>query len=138
MRDVEKEEQKEEEIKVLTAFTLEKPVAQSAVALDAADRSALGELGLDIENMTISPLSLQYDGSGTHKDITHTYMEVVLKDGSVVDDMGAGYETAHSAAEQETTVFHAHRFFTAPILPEEIAGVRVWNDNAEELWIDVK
>ena len=28
--------------------------------------------------------------------------------------------------------------FTAPILPEEIAGVRVWNDNAEELWIDVK
>lgn len=138
VRDVEKEEQKEEEIKVLTAFTLEKPVAQSAVALDAADRSALGELGLDIENMTISPLSLQYDGSGTHKDITHTYMEVVLKDGSVVDDMGAGYETAHSAAEQETTVFHAHRFFTAPILPEEIAGVRVWNDNAEELWIDVK
>lgn len=138
VRDVEKEEQKEEEIKVLTAFTLEKPVVQSAVALDAADRSALGELGLDIENMTISPLSLQYDGSGTHKDITHTYMEVVLKDGSVVDDMGAGYETAHSAAEQETTVFHAHRFFTAPILPEEIAGVRVWNDNAEELWIDVK
>lgn len=142
VRDTEKEEQTgeeiKEEIKVLTEFTLEKPVAQSAVALDAADRSALGELGLDIENMTISPLSLQYDGSGTHKDITHTYMEVVLKDGSVVDDMGAGYETAHSAAEQETTAFHARRFFTAPILPEEIEGVRVWNDSAEELWIDVK
>ena len=88
--------------------------------------------------MTISPLSLQYTGSGTHRDITHTYMEVVLKDNSVAGDMGAGYETAYSAAEQEITAFRAHQFFTAPVLPEEIAGVRVWNDSAAEVWIDVK
>ncbi|MCI8975248.1 MAG: hypothetical protein HFH79_16950 [Lachnospiraceae bacterium] len=131
-------EQNEEQIKILTSFTLENPVEQSALALDSSTRSALGELGLEIEYMTISPLSLQYTGSGTHRDITHTYMEVVLKDNSVAGDMGAGYETAYSAAEQEITAFRAHQFFTAPVLPEEIAGVRVWNDSAAEVWIDVK
>lgn len=138
VQETKMQEQKEEQIKILTGFTLENPAQCCEIPLDAAVRSALGEMGLNIETMTITPLSLQYTGSGTHKDITHTYMEVVRKDGSVADKIEVGHETAHTAAEQETTVFHNRQFFTVPVLPEEIAGVRVWNDNAEELWIDVE
>lgn len=136
--EVVRQVQKEEQIKILTGFTLENPAQCRELPLGAAVRSALGEMGLNIETMTITPLSLQYTGSGTHKDITHTYMEVVRKDGSVADKIEVGHEMEHAAAEQETTVFHNRQFFAAPVLPEEIAGVRVWNDNAEELWIDVE
>lgn len=129
---------KEERAETISEFTLENAVERQEVPLDDAVRSALGGMGLTIDSLTISPLSLQYAGIGTHRDITHTYMEVILKDGSVVGDMGAGYDFDCSAAEREYTFFYARQFFTAPALPGQIAGVRVWNYKAEDVWIPVE
>lgn len=132
------EPEKEERAETLSEFTLEDAVECQEVPLDDAARSALGGMGLAMESLTISPLSLQYAGIGTHRDVTHTYMEVVLKDGSIVGDMGAGQDFDCSAAEREYTYFHARRLFTAPVLPGQIAGVRVWNDKEEDVWIPVE
>ncbi|MDE7324353.1 MAG: hypothetical protein K2N73_16900 [Lachnospiraceae bacterium] len=129
---------KEEQIEVLAEFTLENAVEQIEVPLDTQTRSGLEDMGVTVEKMTISPLSLQYAGSGTHRDITHMYMEVVLKDGSTVADMRTGYDFDCTASEREIASVHAGQFFAAPVLPEEIAGVRVWNYKTEDVWIPVE
>lgn len=132
-------EQKEgepDEIRVLTEFSLGNPVEQHELAVDAETNRSLQDMGMTIESMSVSPVSLRYSGIGTHRDVSQAAVEVVLRDGSVVEESASGSSLDFEcpASEKEYALYDAAILFAAPVLHEEIAGVRI-KYKTQQVWI---
>lgn len=122
-----------------TEFTLEKTLEQYELTIDAENAAALKNMGISVEQMSISPLSLCYSGKGTHTRALSASITVILKDGSVIENSGNGGGYALSDANRDNTSFSffASKLFAVPVLIEEVAEIHIQDHRGTDIHIPV-
>ena len=112
---------------VLSEFTLGNALEQQELKIDAENAAAFEEMGISVEQMIISPLSLSYSGKGTHTRALSASITVVLKDGSVVESSptGGGYSLSDKNRNNTSFSFCASQVFAVPIMIDNIAEIHI-------------
>lgn len=125
---------------IYTEFTLGKALEQYALTIDAENAAALKDIGISIENISLSPLSLCYSGKGTHTRALSASITVVLKDGRVIEKSpnGSGYALSDTNRDNTSFSFYARVFFTEPVLPEDIAEIHIQDNRGTDIHIPVE
>lgn len=126
--------------KFLTEFTLGSKVDRVNLTIDEPTRKALEEKGMMVEELSVSPISINY--SFISRFQVQYPVSVVLKDGSVVEHYsGGGY---HGNKRKEGKLKDEYPYlidysylFTTPIDLDEVDGIRITAGNTD-IWIPVK
>ena len=123
-----------------TEFTLEKTLERYKLTIDKENAAALMNMGVSVEQMSISPLSLCYSGKGTHTRALSASITVILKDGSVIENSGNGGGYALSDANRDNTSFSffASKLFAAPVLIEDVAEIYINDHRGTDIHIPVE
>ncbi|MDE6219345.1 MAG: DUF4179 domain-containing protein [Lachnospiraceae bacterium] len=130
-----------EESPVLYAeFTLEKAFAQHTLAIDAENAAALKDMGISVERMTISPLSLSCSGKGTHTRALSASITVLLKDGRIIkrSPNGSGYALSDANRDNTSFSFFARVLFEEPVLLEDITEIHIQDNRGTDIHIPVE
>ena len=126
--------------KLLTEFSLGPKVNRVNLRIDEPTRKALEEKGLMVEELSVSPISVNYSF------ISHFRAEypvsVVLKDGSVVEHYVGGGSGGHERKEgrlkdEYPYLSDSSYLFTTPINLDEIDGIRITTGKTD-IWIPVE
>lgn len=122
---------------ILTEFTLRDAVEQHSISIPTKQAEALGQLGLSMEQLTVSSISLHF--SGILKSVTPIPYSgaVVLKDGSTVEPSATGGSSSSLRTTEQGEMFSWSQLFAAPIQVEEISGIRIHHETSE-VWIPVE
>ncbi|MBD5485200.1 MAG: DUF4179 domain-containing protein [Lachnospiraceae bacterium] len=122
---------------ILTEFTLENPVEQHSVSIPAKQAEMLEQLGLSVEELTVSSISIHFSGI-LGSTVSGPYSgSVMLKDGSTVGFSASGGTSSGIGAANTEKPFSWCRLFDAPIQVEEIEGIRIYQGTSE-VWIPVE
>ncbi len=108
-------------------FTLGKALAQHEVAIRADNAAALENMGLSIDSMSLSPISLRYAGKDTQASALSVSITVVRKDGRIIENApnGGSQRTGRTGQDDLGFSFSACVLFAEPVLPEEIAEIHI-------------
>ena len=122
---------------VLTEFTLGNPVEQHSVSIPAKQAEMLEQLGLSVEELTVSSISIHFSGI-LGSTVSAPYSgSVMLKDGSTVGFSASGGTSSGIGTANIGKPFSWCRLFDAPIQVEEIEGIRIYQGTSE-VWIPVE
>lgn len=123
-----------------TAFTLGKALEQRELTIDAENAAALSNMGISVERMLLSPLSLCCSGKGTHTRALSASISVVLKDGRVIENSpnGSGYALSDTNQNNTSFSFFARVLFEEPIPLEDIAEIHIQNHRNTDIHIPVE
>ena len=123
-----------------TEFTLEKILEHHELTIDAENTAALKNMGISVERMTISPLSLCYSGKGTHTRALSASITVILKDGSVIENSGngGGYTLSNANRNNTSFSFFASKLFAMPVLIEDVAEIHIQDYRGSDIHIPVE
>lgn len=123
-----------------TEFTLEKALEQYELTIDAENAAALQDMGISIERMSISPLSLSYSGTGTHTKALSASITVILKDGSIIEPSpsGGGYSLSDANRDNTSFSFFAGKIFATPVMIEDIAEIHIQDYHDADIHIPVE
>ena len=123
--------------KILTEFTLGNPVEQHNVSIPAKQTEMLKQLGLSVDELTISSISIHFSGI-LGSTVSAPYSgSVMLKDESTVGFSASGGSLSGIGTASIGKQFSWCRLFNAPIQVEEIEGIRI-NQGTSEVWIPVE
>ena len=134
---VKRAEQPEGSDEILTEFTLEDAVEQQSIAIPEEQAEAFEQLGLSVEEISVSSMSLYFSGIRESTAVMPALGAVVLKDGSAVELSATGGASGNGETTDAGRAFYCYRLFAAPIQVEEIAGIRIRQDRSE-VWIPVE
>ena len=134
---VEKAKQPENPDEVLTEFTLGNALEQRSIVISEEQAEEFGQLGLSVEEMTVSSMSIHFSGIRESTAVMPALGAVVLKDGSTVGLSATGGASGSGEMTETGRVFYCYRLFAAPIQVEEIAGIRI-RQGRSEVWIPVE
>lgn len=125
---------------IYTEFTLGKALEQYELTIDAENAAALNDMGISVESMSLSPLSLCYSGKGTHTSALSASITVVLNDGRTVEKSpnGSGYALNDTNRNNTSFSFFARVFFAEPVLPEDIAEIHIQDNRGTDIHIPIK
>lgn len=123
--------------KVLTEFTLGNALEQHNIAISEEQAEAFEQLGLSVEEMSVSSISIRFSGIRESTAVMPSLGAVVLKDGSAVGLSASGGISGNGEMTEAGREFYCYWLFAAPIQAEEIAGIRIWQDRSE-VWIPVE
>ncbi|MBD5524927.1 MAG: DUF4179 domain-containing protein [Lachnospiraceae bacterium] len=130
-------EQPEAPDEILTEFTLGNPVEQHSVSIPAKQAEMLEQLGLSMDELTVSSISIHFSGI-LESPVSAPYSgSVILKDGSTVGFSASGGASSGIGTAYTGKPFSWCRLFDAPIQVEEIEGIRIYQ-GASEVWIPVE
>lgn len=126
--------------KFLTEFTLGSKVDRVNLTIDEPTRKALEEKGMMVEELSVSPISINY--SFISRFQVQYPVSVVLKDGSVVEHYsGGGY---HGNKRKEGKLKDEYPYlidysylFTTPFDLDEVDGIRITTGKTD-IWIPVE
>lgn len=123
----------------LASITLEKALEPLELTVSTENAAALEDMGISVERMTLSPLSLCYSGTGTHPRILSSSITVVLKDGRIIESSpnGSGYALSDTGRNKTSFSFIARELFAEPVLPEEVAEIHISNSQGADIHIPV-
>lgn len=112
---------------ILSEFTLGDALEQQELSIDAQNAAVLEKMGVSVEHMIISPISLSCYGKGTHTQALSASITIVLKDGSVIEKSptGSGYSLSDTNQDNTSFSFCASQVFAAPVLLEDIAEIHI-------------
>lgn len=134
---VERAEPPEAPDEILTEFTLGNPVEQHSVSISAKQAEMLEQLGLSVDELTVSSISIHFSGI-LGSTVSGPYSgSVILKDGSTVGFSASGGASSGIGAANTGKPFSWCRLFDAPIQIEEIEGIRIYQGTSE-VWIPVE
>ena len=134
---VERAEPPEAPDEILTEFTLGNPVEQHSVSISAKQAEMLEQLGLSVDELTVSSISIHFSGI-LGSTVSGPYSgSVMLKDGSTVGFSASGGTSSGIGAANTGKPFSWCRLFDAPIQIEEIEGIRIYQGTSE-VWIPVE
>lgn len=134
---VKRAKQPETPDEVLTEFMLENAVEQHSIAIPAEQEEAFEQLGLSVEEMSVSSISIHFSGIRESTAVMPALDAVVLKDGSTVGLSATGGISGNGERTEAGVLFYCYRLFDAPIQVEEIAGIRI-RQGRSEVWIPVE
>ncbi|MBD5454517.1 MAG: hypothetical protein HDR30_09435 [Lachnospiraceae bacterium] len=134
---VKRAKQPENPDEILTEFTLENALEQHSIVIPEEQKEAFGRLGLSVEEMTVSSISIHFSGIRESTAVMPALGAVVLKDGSTVELSANGGISGSGETTEAGRAFYCYRLFAAPIQVEEIAGIRIRQDRSE-VWIPVE
>lgn len=119
------------------SFTLEKALTQHELTIDAENAAALKDMGISVDRMSVSPLSLCYSGKGTHTKALSASITVVRKDGRVIEKSpnGSGYALSDANRDNTSFSFFARVLFAEPVLPEDIAEIHIQDNQGTDILI---
>ena len=122
---------------ILTEFTLGNPVEQHSVSIPAKQAEMLKQLGLSVDELTVSSISSHFSGI-LGSTVSGSYSgSVMLKDGSTVGFSASGGTSSGIGAANIGKPFSWCRLFDVPIQVEEIEGIRIYQGTSE-VWIPVE
>lgn len=123
-----------------TEFTLGKALEQHELTIDAENAAALQDMGISVEQMSISPISLSYSGTGTHTKALSASITVILKDGSIIEPSptGGGYSLSDTNRDNTSFSFFASKIFATPVMIEDIAEIHIQDYHDADIHIPVK
>lgn len=122
---------------ILTEFTLGNPVEQHSVSIPAKQAEMLKQLGLSVDELTVSSISIHFSGI-LGSTVSGSYSgSVMLKDGSTVGFSASGGTSSGIGAANIGKPFSWCRLFDVPIQVEEIEGIRIYQGTSE-VWIPVE
>ncbi|MBD5488597.1 MAG: DUF4179 domain-containing protein [Lachnospiraceae bacterium] len=134
---VERAEPPEAPDEILTEFTLGNPVEQHSVSIPAKQAEMLEQLGLSVDELTVSSISIHFSGI-LGSTVSGPYSgSVILKDGSTVGFSASGGASSGIWTANIGKPFSWCRLFDAPIQVEEIEGIRIYQGTSE-VWIPVE
>ena len=121
-------------------FTLGKALEQRELTISAENAAALEDLGISVERMSISPLSICYSGKGTHTKAFSASITVVLKDGRVVEPSptGGGYALSDANRNNTSFSFYATKLFSELVPLEDIAEIHIQDHRNADIHIQVQ
>lgn len=124
---------------LLTEFTLEKALEQHELTIDAQNAAALKNMGISVERMSLSPLSLCYSGKGTHTRALSASITVVLKDGRIIKSSpnGGGYALSDANRDNTSFSFFASVLFEEPVLLEDAVEIQIRNHWGPDIHIPI-
>ena len=122
---------------VLTEFTLGNALEQRSIEVSAEQAEEFEQLGLSVEEMTVSSMSIHFSGVRESTAAMPALGAVVLKNGSIVGLSATGGVSGNGETTEAGRVFYCYRLFAAPIQVEEIAGIRI-QQGKSEVWIPVE
>ncbi len=122
---------------VLTEFTLENALEQRCLAIPEEQEETFEQLGLSVEEMTVSSISIYFSGIRESTAVMPALGAVVLKDGSTVELSATGGTSGNGETTEAGRAFYCYRLFAAPIQVEEIAVIRI-QQGGSEVWIPVE
>ena len=134
---VKRAKQPESPDEILTEFTLENAVERRSIVIPAEQEDAFEQLGLSVEEMRVSSISLYFSGIRESTAVIPALSTVVLKDGSTVGLSATGGASGSGETTEAGRAFYCYRLFAAPIQVEEIAGIRI-RQGRSEVWIPVE
>lgn len=119
--------EKTKSYEILSEFTLGDALEQHELSIDTQSAAALEKMGITVEQMIISPISLSYYGKGTHTRALSASITIVLKDGSVIEKSptGSGYSLSDTNRNNTSFSFYASQVFAAPVPIEDIAEIHI-------------
>lgn len=122
-----------------TSFTLGKALEQQALTVSADHLTALENMGISIESMSLSPLSLCYAGKGTHTQAFSASITAVLKNGRVIESSpnGSGHTLRDASRDNTSFSFFARVLFAEPVLPEDVAEIHIQDHHGTDIHIPV-
>ena len=128
---IEKAEEQEKPDKVLTEFTLGNALEQRSIVISDEQAEEFGQLGLSVEEMTVSSMSIHFSGIRDITAVMPALGAVVLKDGSIVGLSATGGISGTGETTEAGRAFYCYRLFSAPIQVEKIAEIRIRQGRAE-------
>ena len=123
-----------------TEFTLGKALEQRELTISAENAAALEDMGISVERMSISPLSVCYSGKGTHTKAFSASVTVVLKDGRVVEPSptGGGYALSDANRNNTSFSFYAAKLFSELVPLEDIAEIHIQDHRNADINIPIQ
>ena len=121
-------------------FTLGKALEQHELTIDAENAAALQDMGISVAQMSISPISLSYSGTGTHTKALSASITVILKDGSIIEPSptGGGYSLSDTNRDNTSFTFFASKIFATPVMIEDIAEIHIQDYHDADIHIPVE
>lgn len=109
-------------------------VEQHRIPIPMEQAEVLEQLGLSMEQLTVSSISLHFSGILRGAAPISCYGSVVLKDGRAISPSASGGSSGSIKITEQGEAFSWRQLFAAPVPAEEIAGIRI-HCGASEVWI---
>lgn len=124
---------------VYAEFTLGTALEQRELTIDAQNTAALKDMGISVDRISLSPLSLCYSGKGTHTRALSASVTIVLKDGRIIkrSPNGSGYALSDTNRDNTSFSFFASVLFEEPVLLEDVAEIQIRNHWGSDIHIPV-
>lgn len=124
---------------IYAEFTLEKALEQRELTIDTQNMAALKDMGISVDRISLSPLSLCYLGKGTHTRALSASVTIVLKDGRIIkrSPNGSGYALSDTNRDNTSFSFFASVLFEEPVLLEDVAEIQIRNNGGSDIHIPV-
>lgn len=124
---------------VYAEFTLGTALEQRELTIDSQNTAALKDMGISVDRISLSPLSLCYSGKGTHTRALSASVTIILKDGRIIKRSPNGSGCALSDTNRDNTSFSffASVLFEEPVLLEDVVEIQIRNHWGSDIHIPV-